>query len=185
MVVKEGVAVPVADHIKSTVDGEPFNGYLVGIYMGTYDVHINRAPLAGTIEEQIVFNGPHMNMTNAELSIILTNLIPGLTTFRKLLGMEPYDIADKADFILKSARETLELRDVRGKRIYIVRIADYFVGKILTWVKLHQQVTTGERIGMIAWGSQTDLLIEDSPNLDIKISSGSQMRAGESIVATY
>jgi phosphatidylserine decarboxylase len=185
MVVKEGVAVPVANHIKSSVTGEPFNGYLIGIYMGTYDVHINRAPLSGTIEQQIVFNGPHMNMTRAETTIIVTNLIPGLTTLRKLLGMEPYNLADKADFIRKSARETLELRDRRGKRIYIVRIADYYVGKILTWVGVHQQVATGERIGMITWGSQTDLLIEDSPGLDIKVSSGSQIKAGETIVATY
>ncbi len=184
-VVKRGVAVPIADHLK----GEPVrpfgDGYLIGIYMNTQGVHINRVPNSGTVRRQIVFNGPHMDMSAAELEIILAQLIPGRITARKLLGRAPFDIADKADFVLKSARETLAIEDERGAYLYVVRIADYYVGKILTWIEPGQQVARGEKLGMITWGSQTDLFIEDSPGLALAVDSGQYVYAGETVLATY
>ena len=112
-------------------------------------------------------------------------MIPGLVTLKKLLGMPPHDISDAADFILHSARETLEIEDERGARMYVVRIADYFVGKILTWVEDGQVVSTGERLGMITWGSQTDLFFEDGAGVRIQVRVGQFVYGGESILATY
>ena len=182
---KKGVSIPMVDHLKTGADYPDFNGWLIGIFMGTFDVHINRVPISGSLVRQTIFNGPHMNMTKAELEIMATNLIPGAVTFNKLLGQEPYAIETKADFILKSARETLEFRDSRDKRIYVTRIADYWVGKILTWIKPGQQLTTGERIGMISWGSQTDLFIENSESLEILITPGEHTLAGETVIGRY
>ena len=69
-------------------------------------------------EKQIVFNGPHMPMTEQEKAIILTQMIPGLTTVKKLLGMDPYSIEKYGDYILKSARETSVIKE---KSNYILR----------------------------------------------------------------
>ena len=184
-VVKRGVEVPLVQHLKIEPERPFESGYLIGIYMNTHGVHINRMPDHGTIRRRIIFNGPHMDMTEAETRIIVSQMIPGLVTLKKLLGMPPHDISDASDFILRSARETLEIEDERGARMYIVRIADYYVGKILTWVAEGESVRRGSKLGMITWGSQTDLLIEMTPGLKISVDVGDYVYAGETIVATY
>jgi len=181
--IKRGVSVPVSDHLKTTPSRPLRRGYLVGIYMNTHGVHINRVPNTGVLKRQTVTNGPHMNMTQAETRIILAELVPGWTTARKLLGMDPYSIESESDYILKSARETLEFEDIDGRAIYVIRIADYFVGKILTWVHEGEHVDRGEKLGMITWGSQTDLLFEDSPGLEVVVRAGDYVYGGSSIIA--
>jgi phosphatidylserine decarboxylase len=184
-VVKRGVAVPILEHVKGRPRHEIGDGWLVGIYMNTQGVHINRMPDDGTIVERIVWNGPHMDMTSAETKIILREMVPGLVTLRKLLGLPPHGLGDEADFVLKSARETLVIEDARGLPMYVVRIGDYWVGKILTWVRDGQAVPRGERIGMISWGSQTDLFVADSPGLTVAVDAGDYVYGGETVVATY
>ncbi len=184
-IIKKGVSIPILDHLKVQPLRPVKNGFLIGIYMNTYGVHVNRIPHGGKILRQTIFNGPHMNMTKAETKIIAAQLIPGLVTARKLLNLAPYKIEMESDYILKSARETIEMEDERGKRIYIVRIADYFVGKILTWVQEGQPVSRGERMGMITWGSQTDILFEADASLKIKARVGDYVYGGESVLAEY
>jgi phosphatidylserine decarboxylase len=184
-VIKRGVAVPMVDHFKLPAGWRPRDGYLVGIYMNTFGVHINRFPNHGRLTRQIIFNGPHMDMTDAETTIILTQLVPGLVSLRKLLGLSPYGIEQDADYVVKSARETLVMRDERGAGLYVTRIADYYVGKILTWVPEGSRVSRGQRMGMITWGSQTDLFIEESAGLQMTAEVGDYVYGGESVLATY
>ncbi|MBF0370953.1 MAG: phosphatidylserine decarboxylase [Magnetococcales bacterium] len=184
-IVKRGVPVPVHEHLKRIEPLSQVHGYLIGIYMSTHGVHLNRVPLSGEVEQITVFNGPHMSMTRAEVRIILGQLIPGWVSLKKWLGLAPFDIENQADYILKSARESLTIADVRGARVHVTRIADYSVGKILTWVQEGEAVTTGQKLGMITWGSQTDLLIEGSPGLEIRVSPGDRVLGGESVLATY
>jgi len=184
-VVKRGVRVPVVDIVK-TDSGEPFrDGYLIGIYMNTFGVHINRIPNHGVVERQIVFNGPHMDMSAAESKIILSSLVPGLVSLRKLFGLSPFGTQNDHDFVLQSARETLVVEDERGVRLYVVRIADYYVGKTLTWVRPGDSVARGQKMGLISWGSQTDLYIEETPGMRIEVDVGEYVYGGETVLATY
>jgi phosphatidylserine decarboxylase len=184
-VVKRGVPVPIVDLLKTEPGDALRDGYLVGIYMNTFGVHINRIPNHGVVRRQIVFNGPHMDMTAAETKIILSEMVPGLVTLRKLLGLAPHATENDHDFVLRSARETLVVEDERGVNLYIVRIADYYVGKTLTWVQPGQRVARGEKMGLITWGSQTDLFIEETPGLRMAIDVGDYVYGGETILATY
>jgi len=184
-VVKRGVTVPVEEYLKMK-PSRPFkDGWLAGIFMNTQGVHINRIPSDGVVKEEIVFNGPHMDMTETEREIIMTQLIPGVVSLRKLFNLPPFHIENKADYILKSARETMVIEEDRGTTLFVVRIADYYVGKILTWVKKGARVTRGEKLGMITWGSQTDIFIEDSPGLKINECVGKYVYGGETVLATY
>jgi phosphatidylserine decarboxylase len=184
-VVKRGVAVPLVDHLKTEPPGGFRDGTLIGIYMNTFGVHVNRVPNHGRLRQRLVFNGPHMDMTAAETTVILTGLVPGLLTLRKLVGLPPYALEDDADFVLKSARETLIFEDERGVDLYVVRIADFYVGKILTWMQEGASVRRGQRLGMIAWGSQTDLFIEHTPGLRVIAEVGEYVYGGETILAEY
>lgn len=184
-VVKRGVRLPITKHLRLAPDQTLRDGWLIGIYMNTFGVHVNRIPNGGRVKQRVVFNGPHMDMKAAETKVILTGLVPGLVTLRKLLGLAPFDIEDDADFVRRSARETLVVEDERGVDLYVVRIADYYVGRILTWVREGQVVTRGEKMGMISWGSQTDLFIEDSPGLSVRAAVGDYVYGGETVLATY
>ena len=184
-VVKKGVAIPLEELIKGQTAGLMNNGYLIGIYMNTESVHINRVPIDGIYEKQIVFNGPHMSMMGMDKAVILTKMIPGLVTIKKLLGLDPFLIEKNGDYILKSARETSVIKDIRGTFIYIIRIADYWVGNILTWIEEGQEVKKGQKMGMITWGSQVDICFEHTPGLKVHVKVGEYVYAGESILASY
>ena len=184
-VVKRGVAVPLATHLRLERAPEFPAGWLVGIYMNTDGVHVNRSPVTGTLEERFVWNGPHLEMSEVERTVILSQLVPGWLSIRKLLGVPPYDIENEADFILKSARETLRIRDDRDTDVYVVRIADYTVGRILTWVAPGESLARGQRIGMITWGSQTDVFFADSGSTRPRAAVGDYVYGGETVLATH
>jgi len=184
-IVKRGVSIPVDDHIKSEPLRRIERGYLIGIQMYVDGVHVNRVPVSGTVVRRTVFNGPHLDMKAARKAVILAELMPGWVTIKKLLGLAPYDLEGRADHVLKSARETLVFEDERGTPVYVVRIADYLMGKILTWVEEGQQVSTGERLGMITWGSQTDILFEATNGMHLEVGVGDRVLAGETVLATY
>ncbi|ANM28906.1 hypothetical protein ABI59_03730 [Acidobacteria bacterium Mor1] len=183
--VKRGVSVPLAEHLRLPDDRALEDGWLIGVYMNSDSVHINRVPLGGTLVDQHIWNGPHMDMSPAESTIMLTQLLPGWVGLKRMIGLPPYDIEDEADFVLKSARETLVFDDERGKQTFVTRIADFYVGKILTWIPVESDVETGQRLGMITWGSQTDVFFEDSTGLEIKASVGDFVYGGETVLATY
>jgi phosphatidylserine decarboxylase len=184
-VIKRGVPVPLFDLVK-TEPGAVFRpGYLVGIYMNTFGVHVNRVPNHGVVRRQLVFNGPHMDMTRAETKIILAEMVPGLVSLHKLLGLAPHGTENDHDFVLKSARETLVIEDERGVNLYVVRIADYFVGKTLTWVRPGQRVERSQKLGLITWGSQADLFIEETLGLRMEVEVGDYVYGGETVLATY
>ena len=64
-------------------------------------------------------------------------------------------------------------------------IADYYVGKILTWVDEGQKVARGQKLGMITWGSQTDVLFEETPGMKVLVRPGEYAYGGETVIATY
>jgi phosphatidylserine decarboxylase len=185
-VVKKGVAIPLDELTKTGPRSMMKEGYLIGIYMNTETVHINRVPVDGIYEKQIVFNGPHMSMMGMDKAVVLTAMVPGLVTVKKILGMEPFSIEKHGDYILKSARETSVFKDVRGTFVYVVRIADYWVGNILTWIEEGQEVKKGQKMGTITWGSQVDICFERTPGLKLhNIKVGDYVYAGETILASY
>lgn len=67
----------------------------------------------------------------------------------------------------------------------IVQIADFYVRKILCYVKLNQKLQKGQRIGMIRMGSQVDCVFPNMKGLEIKVKDGQKVKAGETILATY
>jgi phosphatidylserine decarboxylase len=184
-VVKKGVAIPLKELIKGEITKPMKKGYLIGIYMNTESVHINRVPVDGICEKQIVFNGPHMSMMKMDKAVILTKMIPGLVTLKKLLGLDPFSIEKNGDYILKSARETSVFKDTRDTFVYVIRIADFWVGNILTWIEENQKVKKGQKMGTITWGSQVDICFAHSPGLKLNVKIGDYIYAGETILASY
>lgn len=169
VVIKERTHIPVREFLGFD-DGAPRQGYIIGIYMNTFGVHVNRSPLAGRVLRREWYNGPQLDMSELEKPLLLSALLPGPETLKKVFGLAPHQIASKADFITQSAREVLVIEGTH--RSFVVRIADYYVGKIVTWVNEGMEVERGQRLGLITWGSQTDLIIEDDGRLEPLVTEG-------------
>jgi phosphatidylserine decarboxylase len=64
----------------------------------------------------------------------------------------------------------------------IVQIASRLVRRIVPYVQEGNQIAQGQRIGMIRFGSQVDVLIPARPGLEVVVAVGDEVTAGESVI---
>lgn len=65
----------------------------------------------------------------------------------------------------------------------IVLIASRLVRQIATSVRPGDIVQSGQRLGMIRFGSQVDLVLPARPDLQLRVQPGDRVRAAETIIA--
>jgi phosphatidylserine decarboxylase len=94
-------------------------------------------------------------------------------TFSSLKNLEALFLNERAVIVLKNSEF----------RLGIVEIASRLVRSIVPFVKAGQLVQQGERISMIRFGSQVDLIIPCIPSLVMNVSVGETVKAGLSIIA--
>ena len=145
------------------------SGKLVGIWMTALSVHRNRAPASGTI----VLKKHHKNSLN------LSMIRPPIE-----LLFKPKTATSDHPYYLTNERLTTGIQTERGT-LFITQIADQWINRIVSWVDEGETVETGEQYGMIRFGSQCDLFIPDSFDLDLTIQKGQYLYAGESVIGTY
>jgi phosphatidylserine decarboxylase len=69
-------------------------------------------------------------------------------------------------------------------KIGLVQIASRLVRNIVPFCHEGNRVLRGERIGMIRFGSQVDLVLPDVPGLHVEVIVGQRVKAGETIMAS-
>ena len=69
--------------------------------------------------------------------------------------------------------------------IGIVQIASRLVRRIYSYVKEGENVQIGQRIGIIKFGSQVDILIPYLDTINILVKPNEEVKAGTTIIATY
>lgn len=68
-------------------------------------------------------------------------------------------------------------------KVGVVQIASRLVRKIEVYFGEGQKIRRGERLGMIRFGSQVDLILPSLPTINIEAKPGDNVKAGVSIVA--
>jgi phosphatidylserine decarboxylase len=68
-------------------------------------------------------------------------------------------------------------------QLAVVMIASRLVRRIVAWISEGEYVARGERIGMIRFGSQVDLVLPCGEDLRVTVRPGQRVRAGESTIA--
>jgi phosphatidylserine decarboxylase len=68
-------------------------------------------------------------------------------------------------------------------QVAVIQIASRLVRRIVPFVRETQEVTIGQRIGMIRFGSQVDLVLPAREDLQLVVKPGERVWAGESVVA--
>jgi phosphatidylserine decarboxylase len=88
----------------------------------------------------------------------------------------------KKEAVIQNARALTVIENGNFK-VGIVQIASRLVRKIVLYLQEGNEIRRGERVGMIRFGSQVDLILPAFPSVHIEIKPGDNVKAGVSIVA--
>jgi phosphatidylserine decarboxylase len=128
-------------------DGERLR---ISIFLSIFDVHINRAPIAGRIARSVYVQGSFLNAAN-----------------------------DKASE-LNERRATIIATATSGE-IAVVQIAGLIARRIVSFVREGDSVGTGQRIGLIRFGSRVDVYLP--PACGALVAPGQRAVGGETVFA--
>ena len=125
----------------------------VGIFLSVFDVHVNKAPIAGKITYTKhypgTYPGPYLDARHADVS-----------KFNEALT-----------WAFEGAKATLVVRQITGK---IAR-------RIVPWSKVGDVVPKGFRFGMIRFGSYTEIYMPLDAEVTVKI--GDKVLGGATVIA--
>jgi phosphatidylserine decarboxylase len=88
----------------------------------------------------------------------------------------------RPEAVLENERATIVLES-DSREVAVVLIASRLVRRIVTFLEQGAHVDLGQRIGVIRFGSQVDLVLPDDGELAIAVAAGDRVVAGQSIVA--
>ena len=129
----------------------------VSIFMSVFDVHVNRAPLAGTIAYVDYKKGDFRAAYSEEASLANEQMSIGFLK-NPVNGPNPCD-----------------------SRVMIKLIAGYVARRIIFFKNMEETVQQGERISMIKFGSRVEVYLP--PEWEVLIKKGERVKAGETIMA--
>jgi phosphatidylserine decarboxylase len=127
----------------------------IGIFLSIFNVHINRAPLAGRIVELHYHPGEFLN------------------------AMRP-ESAERNEFMWIGFERT----EQPSWRFAVRQISGMLARRIVCTLEPGQTVTRGEKFGMIKLGSRTELILPAGA-VEIVVQPGDKVRAGSDIIARW
>jgi phosphatidylserine decarboxylase len=122
----------------------------VSIFMSVFDVHINRAPIGGTVRRVIYIPG---KFVNADL--------------------------DKASD--ENERQHVMIERGDGVTLCFTQIAGLLARRIVPFVKPGDMIASGQRIGLIRFGSRVDVYLPHGT--EPRVLLGQRVVAGETVLA--
>ena len=130
----------------------------ISISLAVYDCHINRMPAACTILDTKYTSG----------SFHIANMPSWLY---------PESMKKKSE---DNERLSTLIRTNHGKEVVVTQIAGFLARRIVSYAEPEMEFKSGERFGMIKFGSRVDLYLPQGT--DIKAKVGQRVWAGESII---
>ena len=130
-------------------------GVRIGIFMSIFDVHVNRSPFAATVERITHHDGGFIDARDPEAA----------------------DKNESATILLRC--------QWRGREypLLVRQVAGLIARRIVTDLRVGQEVSAGERIGMIKFGSRVELWVPDALAGELAVTAGQKVRAGRSAMA--
>ncbi|HET6153619.1 MAG TPA: phosphatidylserine decarboxylase [Marmoricola sp.] len=127
----------------------------VSIFLSVFDVHINRTPYSGTVTDVTYRPGKWH----------------AAYTFESATENERSDIT--LSHVVDGAARTVVFRQIVG---LVAR-------RVVTRVKAGDQVRTGERIGLMKFGSRMDVFVP--PEVTLSVKTGDRTVAGETVLGRW
>jgi phosphatidylserine decarboxylase len=126
----------------------------ISIFLSVFDVHVNRAPIAGTVSRVHYQKGKFLNAMNP-------------------------DSAERNEQSVVTLRGQGE---DAGFEITFKQIAGLLARRIVCRCTEGQTVSRGERVGLIKFGSRVDVVLPADAQLRVKV--GERVRGGASVLAS-
>ena len=127
----------------------------ISVFMSVFDVHVNRAPTAGTVGVIAYAAGKFFNATLDKASV---------DNERNSLRI---DLPERTGLV--------------GGTLGVVQIAGLIARRIVCFVRVGDMLDAGERFGLIRFGSRLDIYLP--PGVAPQVVVGQRMLAGESVLA--
>jgi phosphatidylserine decarboxylase len=121
----------------------------LSIFLNVFDVHVNRAPVAGTVTAVEYREGTFLNAMKPE-SVVMNE-------------------------------QTLVVIDAGGYEVSYKQIAGLLARRIVCAVKVGDRLERGQRVGLIKFGSRTDVLMPADAVPRVK--TGARVRGGSTVLA--
>lgn len=125
-------------------------GTRISIFLNVFDVHVNRVPCDGTVED-ITYQ-------------------PGR-----------FVAANRPEATLRNEQNALMIRTPQGRKVLCVQVAGLIARRIVCWARPGEQVSRGERYGLIRFGSRMDLFLPLIATVKVKV--GDRVKGGETVLA--
>ena len=142
----------------STCVGAPFVGgdsLRIGIFLSVFDVHVNRAPVAGRVSYLDYRRG-------------------------RFLSALRFDACSREN---ECSSVGLQTDAVPGGRVLVRQIAGALAQRIVTDCRLGDGLGRGDRFGMIKFGSRTELYLSRPVSLEVRVKVGDHVKGGETVLA--
>jgi phosphatidylserine decarboxylase len=128
----------------------------VGIFLSIFNVHINRAPVAGRVIGLRYRPGKYLN------------------------ALRPESARENEQLAVRMQETEYPFRR------YVVRqITGAIARRIVCWLKPGDELGRGEQFGMIKLGSRTELVLPREAGLVIRAKIGDKVKAGATVLAEY
>lgn len=127
----------------------------ISIFLSIFNVHVNRIPRTGKVTDVRYFPGCFLD-------------------------------ARHADCAVRNEQLWIDLEDAATRRpMRVKQISGAIARRIVCWLKPGQEVRAGERLGMIKFGSRTDVLIPAGNPLDVLVKVGDKVNGGSTVLLRY
>ena len=143
------VAVSPADGKVVALKRETATETRISIFLNIFDVHVNRAPVAGTISNVEYHRGS-------------------------------FHVASREKCSTENEQNIVTVQG-EGSPVVFKQIAGLIARRIVFNKKPGDHVATGERVGLIKFGSRVDVLL--GPDWEITVRPGERVSAGSSVIA--
>jgi phosphatidylserine decarboxylase len=140
------------------VDEPDFPGgraFRISIFLSVFSVHINRVPRTG--------------------QVVSLRYFPGC--FRD---------ARRVDCVTCNEQLWIDVEAEHSRRLVRVKqISGAIARRIVCWLKQGEPVKAGDRLGMIKFGSRTDVLIPAGDPIDLKVKVGDPVQGGATVLLRF
>jgi len=129
---------------------------LIGIFLSIFNVHINRLPLEGRVVDLRYRRGKFLNALN------------------------PISARENEQLAVRFQQPSAPYR-----RFEVRQIAGAIARRIVCWISPDEVLDRGAQFGMIKLGSRTELVLPREIGLELRVSLGTKVKAGQTVLACY
>jgi phosphatidylserine decarboxylase len=129
--------------------------FRISIFLSIFNVHVNRVPRTGRVVSVRYFRGAFLDARH-----------PDCATRNEQLWIDFEEAGT-------------------GRPLRVKQIAGAIARRIVCWLRLGEEVTAGDRFGMIKFGSRTEVLVPAGAAVEVQVKVGDKVKGGATVLLRF